>query len=308
MAQFFFRRLLGVALSLLVAVTLVFFALHLTPGDPAEAALSQSAVTQDVLDRRREALGLDRPLPEQYIRFLTKLTRGDLGLSWSAGQPVSLLIGQQIGATFSLALSGMIAAVILGVGMGVAAAVGQGGWVTRVSRALTGFLLSIPMMFSATALIWVFAVSLQILPATGQGRVGQLILPTVVLGFSAAGSIARVVDSGMVDAMAQPFMQTALAKGRSWRGAITHHALWVGLLPALDVIALQFGYLLGGAVVVESVFARQGLGRLLLTAVLDKDLPVIQGVVILAALVYSLLNLLTDLVHAWLDPRIRLAA
>lgn len=305
MGRFVVRRLIGMGLALLVAITLVFLTLHLVPGDPAEAALSQSIATQDMLERRREALGLDRPLPVQYGRYLFNLVRGDLGLSWSAGQSVGLLIGQQLGATVRLATSGMLVAVVLGGGLGVLAAVHRDDWLADISRGLTGFSLALPVMFSGTLVIWIFAIWLEVLPATGQGRGVHLVLPAFVLGISAAGGIARAVDAGVTRALGQQFVRTALAKGLTRRRALFRHALRVGLLPTLDVIALQFGYLLGGTVVVESVFARQGLGRLLLAAVLDKDLPVVQGVVVFSAVVYSLLNLLADLAHAWLDPRVR---
>lgn len=306
MTQYLIRRLLGVGLSLLVAVSLVFFTLHIIPGDPAQAALSQSTAPQDVLERRREALGLNRPLPVQYGHYLLNLARGDLGVSWSAGQPVGFLIGQQLEATVQLALSGMLVATLLGAGLGLLTAIRRDDWLAEAGRSLAGFFLALPVMFSATLMIWIFAIKLEWLPATGQDNRGHIILPAVVLGISVAAGIARVIDSGISETLTQPFMRTALAKGLTQRQALLRHALRVGLLPTLDVIALQFGYLLGGTVVVENVFARQGLGRLLLVSVLDKDIPVVQGIVVLTAIWYSLLNLLADLAHAWLDPRLRL--
>jgi len=304
-AQYILRRLLGVLVSLWAAVTLAFLALRVVPGDPVEAALSQSIASQDVLERRRAALGLDLPLPVQYGRYLLGLVRGDLGVSWLGGQPVGLLIGQQIGATFSLACTGMAVALVLGVALGVAGAAGRGGWISEFSRMAVSFLLALPPMFSGILLIWVFAVLLGWFPATGQGDMRHLILPAMVIGLSVAGGIARAVDAGVGDALAQPFVRTARAKGLMPFTALWRHALRVGFLPALDVIALQFGFLLGGTVITESLFARQGLGRVMLSAVLNKDLPVVLGVVVLAAAVYGLLNLAADVVHAWLDPRIR---
>jgi ABC-type dipeptide/oligopeptide/nickel transport system permease component len=304
--HFVLRRLFGALLSLWAAITLAFLVLHLTPGDPAEAALSQSTAPQDSLEQRREALGLDLPLPVQYGHFWLNLVRGDLGVSWAAGQPVSTLIGQQLGATVSLAAGGMAAAVIMGVGLGLLAVANQGNLISEVSRGAAGFMLGMPVVFSGILLIFIFSIRLDWLPATGQGTFRQLVLPSLVVGLSAAGGIARAVDTGVSETLSQPFMRAARAKGLSPAQALRRHAVRVGLLPTLDIIALQFGFLLGGAVVTETIFARQGLGRVMLAAVLNKDLPVVLGVVILAALSYSLLNLLADLSHAWLDPRIRL--
>lgn len=304
MARYVIRRLLGVILSLWAAVTLAFLALRLVPGDPAEAALSQSIASQDVLEQRRAALGLDQPLPVQYGRYLVGLVRGDLGVSWLGGQPVSLLIGQQMGATFSLACAGMAVALILGVALGIAGAVGS-SWVSKISQMTVSLLLALPPMFSGILLIWLFAVYLGWLPATGQGDVRHLVLPAVVVGLSVAGGIGRTADAGVRNALAQPFVRAVRAKGLMPSMVLWKHALRVGLLPTLDVIALQFGFLLGGTVITESLFARQGLGRVMLSAVLNKDLPVVLGVVVLAATVYGILNLIADVAHAWLDPRVR---
>lgn len=305
MLRFAGRRLLGLLISLWAVATLTFLAVHLVPGDPARAALSQSTASQDVIERRREALGLDLPLPVQYGRYLSRLARGDLGVSWSAGQPVSLLIGQQIPATIRLALAALAVAVIIGGALGIASALGGGTWIGQASRSLTGLFLAVPVMVSGTVLIWLFAILLGWLPATGQGGLRFLILPALVVGLSTSGGIARTVEAGVGEALRQPFMRLARAKGLTRVQATISHALRVGLLPTLDIVALQFGFLLGGAVVTEAVFARQGLGRLLLFAVLDKDLPVVQGIVVLAAAVYTVLNAFSDIAKAALDPRIR---
>ncbi len=306
MARFFFRRLLGMLAAVWVAVTLAFFSIYLVPGDPAEAALSQSTASPDALVHRRAALGLDLPVGEQYLRYLTRLAGGNLGLSWMGDQPVGLLLGQQLPATLRLASAAMAVAVALGLATGLSAALGGDGWTGEIARGLSGLALATPVMFSGTLAIWLFAIVLGVLPATGQGRLATLILPAAVVGLSASGGIARAIDAGVTEALRRPFMLTARAKGLSRVSAMWRHALRVGLLPTLDVVALQLGFLLGGTVVTESVFARQGVGRLLLTAVLNKDLPVVQAVVILSALAYALLNLLADVAHAWFDPRIRL--
>lgn len=305
MVRFVVRRLAGILLTLWAAVTLVFLAIYIVPGDPAEAALLQSTASQDVIEQRREALGLDDPIYVQYVRYLSGLVRADLGVSWSAGQPVSLMIRQQIGPTARLALASMVVAVVAGVALGVAASLGEGRWLGELSHGLTGLLLSVPVMFSGTVAIWVGAVVLGVLPATGQGTPAQLVMPALVVGLNVAAGISRTVEAGIGQVRHEPFVLLAKAKGLNARQAGIRHALRVGLLPTLDVVALQFGFLLGGAVVTEIVFARQGLGRLLLFAVLDKDLPVVQGIVVLSAVVYGVLNLLADIGKAWLDPRIR---
>ncbi len=305
MVRFIVRRMLGILLALWAAVTLTFFAMHVVPGDPVEAALSQSVASPDVLARRRAALGLDQPVLVQYERYMLNLARGDLGISWQGDQPVAWLIGQQIPATLSLAVAGMALALLVGGALGIGAALGREGMISVISRSMAGFLLSVPVMFSGTLLIWLFAVLLDWLPAVGQGSVAHLILPACVVGLSGAGGIARTVDAGATQALREQFIITARAKGLSYRQTVWRHALRVGLLPTLNVVALQFGFLLSGTVVTETVFARQGIGRLLVSAVLDKNLPVVQGVVVLALLAYSLLNLGADIAHAWLDPRIR---
>ncbi len=305
MVRFILRRALGVLLALWAAVTLVFFAMHVVPGDPVEAALSQSTASPDVLARRRAALGLDQPVLVQYGRYLLNLARGDLGISWQGDQPVAWLIGEQLPATLSLAAAGMAVALLIGGALGIGAALGRGSIVSVVLRSAAGLLLSVPVMFSGTLLIWLFAVRLGWLPAVGRGSVAHLILPACVVGLSVAGGVARTVDAGTTEAMREQFVITAWAKGLSRWQIVWRHALRVGLLPTLDVIALQFAFLLGGTVVTETLFARQGIGRLLVSAVLDKNLPVVQGVVVLALLAYGLLNFCADISHAWLDPRVR---
>lgn len=308
MTHFIIRRFVSVCFSTWLAITLAFLGLYLVRGNPAEAALSQSAAPRDVLERRQEALGLNLPVYVQYGRYLLNVARGDLGVSWFGGQSVGLLLGQQVGATVDLALSAMIVAITLGLGIGVISASRTNFWLSHTGRILGGLFLALPVILTGTLAIWVFSVGLGWLPATGQGGIRHLVLPALVLGVSVGGGIARVVDAGVSEALGQLFMRTALAKGLSrWR-ALWRHGLRVGLLPVADVLALQFGYLLGGTVITESLFARQGVGRLLVTAVLNKDVPVVLAVVIFAVITYSLLNLLADIVHAWLDPRIRVEA
>ncbi|MBN1311420.1 MAG: ABC transporter permease [Anaerolineae bacterium] len=308
MARFILRRLLGIFLSIFLAITLSFLSLHLVQGDSAEAALFQSVASDDVLERRRETLGLDLPILIQYGRYLHQLSGGDLGVSWFGGQPVALLIGQQVGPTLSLVLSSMFVAVVLGLGWGILSATKSSSWIGHTSRVLIGASLALPVIFTGVVLVWVFSVMLGWLPATGQGGLKHLVLPALVVGLSIGGGIARAVDAGIREVLGEPFMRTALAKGLSRSRALYRHGLRVGLLPVVDVIALETGYLVGGTVITESLFARQGIGRVLVTAVLNKDVPVVLGVVVLSVVSYSVLNLLADIAHTWLDPRIHITA
>jgi peptide/nickel transport system permease protein len=268
--------------------------------------LSQNSPSADIVERRQQALGLDEPLRVQYGRYLTGLASGDLGVSWFGDQPVSTLLSQQLRATLSLALSSLVVALIAGLVLGIPAAAGRDSWISQISRAFTGVLLALPVIFTGIILIWVFSINLGWVPATGQGGIRHLVLPALVVGMSVGGGIARAVDAGVSEVLGQPFMRAAVAKGLSRWGALFRHGLRVGLLPVVDVIALQFGYLVGGTVITESLFARQGVGRLLVGAILNKDVPVVLGVVTLSIVSYSLLNLLADIIHTWLDPRVRL--
>jgi ABC-type dipeptide/oligopeptide/nickel transport system permease component len=306
MAEFLARRLIGVALVLWASATLTFAALHIIPGDPVAGVLAESNASPDVIRRRREALGLDKPVPEQYASYFARLARGDLGVSWYGGEPVAVAVGRQLPASLSLTSAAMVVALAVGVGLGMVTAAWDRSPLGVAGQAAAGLALATPVMFSATLLIWLFAVRLDVLPGTGQGGLAHLVLPSLALGISASGGVARAVDVGLREAISQPFIRAARAKGLMPGQALIRHGLQVGLLPAINVVALQSGYLLGGAVVTESVFARQGLGRLLVSAVLRKDLPIVQGVVLLSALAYSMLNLLADLTHAWFDPRVRL--
>jgi len=296
-----------VAAVLWAAATLTFLALQVIPGDPVAAAMAEANATEDMLARRRAALGLDLPLPMQYIRYLDNLLHGDLGVSWYGGEPVALLLRAYAPFTFNLALGGVLVATILGVNLGMFSVAGGESWRGQIVRSLTGLILSAPVMFTGTLLIWILAIWLPILPATGQGDLSRLVLPVLAVGLTSAGGIARALDASVSGTLGEPFIQTARAKGLKRWQVLWRHALRVGALPVVDMIVLQFGYLAGGAVITESVFARSGLGRLLVAAVLRRDLPVVQGVVLISALAYGLFNLLADLLHAWLDPRLRIA-
>jgi peptide/nickel transport system permease protein len=288
-------------------MTLTFIAMHLLPGDPAEAALSQSTVSQEVLDRRREALGLDRPLFIQYISYAGRLFHGQLGISWATGEPVDIMIAHQLAPTISLAVLSLLFGVGTGMVLGYTAAVPHMGAIRFISRNIMGFLLATPVMFSGTVLVWLFSIRFNWLPATGHQGPLALVIPAVVVGFSVCGAVSRAVDGGLRSVLEKPFVLAARAKGLNSTDAVWRHAIPVGLPPLLNVIAGQFGFLLSGTIIAESFFARPGLGRLLLSAVLNHDLPVVQALTMLSCAIYIILNMLADVLQMSLDPRVRAA-
>jgi len=304
-ARYAGRRLPGAAFVLWLAATLAFVAMQLTPGDPAQALLAASGATPEQVAERRAQLGLDDPVPAQYARYLLDLARGDLGQSWLHGRLVSQMILEQLPPTATLSLAAVAVGVAVGLGLGILAAVRRGTWLDTVATTVAVLGLSTPTYWSGLLAILLFSLQLGWLPATGEGDLRHLVLPALVLGFALSGSIARLVRARVVEVMEEQFVLAARARGLpSWR-VLFVHVLRAALAPALTVTALQFGFLLGGAVVTESVFARRGLGKLAVEAIIWRDLPVVRGVVVFGALAYVLVNLAADLAQAWLDPRLR---
>jgi peptide/nickel transport system permease protein len=299
------RRLVQAAFVLWLAATLAFVGLQLAPGDPAQALLAASGATPEEIAERRTQLGLDDPFLVQYARYLMDLARGDLGRSWLHGRPVSRMILEQLPATVELAVAAMLVGVALGLGLGILGAVRRSTWLDTAVTAAAAVGLSTPTSWSGILAILLFSLQLGWLPATGEGGLRHLVLPALVLGFALSGSIARLVRARVVEVMGEPFVLAARARGLPSRRVLCVHVLRAALAPALTVIALQLGFLLGGAVVTESVFARRGLGKLAVEAIVWRDLPVVRGVVVCGAIAYVLANLTADLAQAWLDPRLR---
>jgi peptide/nickel transport system permease protein len=303
--QFIGKRLLASIPVLWGVTTLVFLAVHLLPGDPAEMMLAESGGSAESIAYLRDQLGLDDPLYVQYGRFLLNTLRGDLGRSIFTNRPVLQTILEQLPSTIELALAAMLVAIILGTGLGILAALNHNSWLDNVCMAIAVAGVSVPIFWSGLLLILLFASTLRWLPATGQGSLKHLFMPAVVLGFASSGTIARLVRSSLLEVLYREYITTARAKGLSERLILTHHALKNALIPVITVVGLQFGFLLGGAVVTETVFSRQGIGRLIVDAILWKDFPLVQGGVLLAAVTYTLVNLLVDISYAFADPRIR---
>ncbi|MFO7320893.1 MAG: ABC transporter permease [Chloroflexota bacterium] len=299
------RRILWAAIVVWLTATAAFIALRLLPGDAIAAQLMDSGADAAAIQARRDALGLNDPWTVQYIRFLAGLLRGDLGESLNSGQSVSELIAFNLGPTITLAGAALAVAIGLGLGLGLAAALP--GWriVGGAARFAISLGLSTPIYWTGTLAIYVFTVQLALLPSGGAGRLSQLILPAAVLGFHTATGVARVVQHSVQSAAGADFVRVARAKGLPERHVWLRHVLRAGLLPVTTVIALQAGFLLSGVVITEALFVRPGLGRLLLDATLRQDYPVVQGVVMLTAVMYVAVNTVADLLNRLLDPRVR---
>jgi peptide/nickel transport system permease protein len=299
------KRLVA-ALPVLLGISIaVFLMMHLVPGDPAKMMLGELAVDEEVVANFRHQLGLDDPVPVQYWRFLRNALRGDLGRSILENQPVARMIWQVLPSTVELTLAGMGVAVLLGGLLGVTAAVRHHTWVDNGSMLLALWGVSMPSFWMGLLLIFLFSLKLGWLPATGQGGWVRLVMPAFTLGYVAAAVIARLVRSSMLEVLRQDYVRTARAKGLAERLVVYRHALRNALIPVVTVMGLQFGALLGGTVVIETVFSRPGIGRLAVTSILSKDFQVTQGTVLMSAVFYTLVNIIVDVSYAALDPRIR---
>jgi peptide/nickel transport system permease protein/oligopeptide transport system permease protein len=306
MTQFMFRRLFFLPIVLVGISLIVFISWHLIPGDPAQAIGGLDA-SPETLARIRHDLGLDQPLPIQYLVWLSHVLRGDLGKSIATGQLVLPVLLERFGNTFVLALSGTLLSTLLGLPMGVFAArrAHTRFDIGTMILALAG--LSMPVFWLGTMLILLFSVNLKWLPATGNETWKHLILPSITVGANSLGIIARMARSSMLQVLSQDYIRTARSKGLPESRVTWMHALKNALLPVMTVVGLQLGYLLAGAVVTETVFAWPGIGRLLVDAIFRRDFPIMQGAVLLIAFSFVVLNLIVDLTYAYLDPRIRYA-
>jgi len=301
------RRVLA-AVPVLFGVTLaVFSMLFLVPGDPVKMMLAEFVTNPDQVARMREQLHLDEPILVQYGRFVGNAMRGDLGTSIRSRRPVATEIGENVGSTAQLAVASMAIAIGLGIPLGLLAALGRNSWLDVASMVMALLGVAMPSFWLGLLLIFAFSLHLGWFPATGGGDLLHLILPAVTLGTIAAAIIARLTRSSMLEVLGQDYVRTARAKGLAWWGVVVRHALKNALIPVVTIFGLQFGNLLAGAVIVETVFSRPGLGRLIVGGILAKDFPLVQGSVLFVATAYVLINVLVDLAYAFVDPRIRVA-
>ena len=306
MIAFASRRLVQVLPIVLLVSTLVFSLIYLIPGDPVEMMLGEGAQRSEVEALRHE-LGLDRPLMTQYVSFLAGLMKGDLGKSLHYGEPVSVILARHYPATLELAFASMGIALLLSVPLGIAAARYRDRSVDHASRVLSLLGVSIPNFWLGPMLILVFAVHFDFFPVSGRGGVRSLILPAITLGTALAGLLTRMVRASLAEELSQPYLVTARAKGLGRARALIRHGLRNAAIPVVTVVGLQFGALLTGAIITETIFSWPGVGRLVIQAIRLRDYPLVQGVVLLIAVTYVMLNLITDLFYAIIDPRIRVS-
>jgi peptide/nickel transport system permease protein len=305
MIRFLLRRL---AISVLVAlsVSIVAFTLLRMSGDLAQELAGERATAEQV-EAVRVANGLDRPLPVQYLDWAQRALRGDLGVSLFSGEPAASLIAARLPVTATLALTSMALALALAVPLGVIAATRPNSWIDRVSLMLAVFGQAIPNFWFGLILMLVFGVYLRWTPISGSDTLAHFVLPSVTLGLSAMPAIMRMTRSGMIDALDADYVRTARAKGLLMPAVLVRHALRNAVLPVVSITAVQLGALLGGSVVVESVFALNGIGQLAYQSIQRLDFPVVQAIVLMVSFIYIVLTFLSDIANARLDPRIRLA-
>lgn len=299
------RRILAVVPVLFGVTLAVFSMLFLVPGDPVKMMLAEFVTTPEQIAQMRAQLHLDEPILQQYGRFVGNALRGDLGTSIRSRRPVTTEIGENLASTAQLALAAMLVAVGLGIPLGLLAALFRGTWVDVASMGTALLGVSMPSFWLGLLLIFVFSLHLAWFPATGGGDLQHLVLPAITLGMIAAAIIARLTRSSMLEVLGQDYVRTARAKGLGGFSVVARHALKNALIPIITIFGLQFGNLLAGAVIVETVFSRPGLGRLIVGGILNKDFPLVQGTVLFVAAVYVLINLLVDVAYAYADPRIR---
>ena len=300
------RRILAVVPVLFGVTLAVFSMLFLVPGDPVKIMLAEFVTTPDQIAQMRAQLHLDEPVLKQYGRFVANALRGDLGVSIRSRRPVATEIIENIGSTGQLALASMVVAIGLGVPLGLLAALGRNSWLDVAAMVVALLGVAMPSFWLGFLLIFVFSLHLGWLPATGGGDLPHLVMPAVALGMIAAAIIARLTRSSMLEVLGQDYVRTARAKGLGGASVIVRHALRNALIPVVTVFGLQFGNLLAGAVIVETVFSRPGLGRLIVGGILAKDFPLVQGTVLFVAAAYVLINVVVDVAYAYVDPRIRI--
>ncbi len=305
MTRYISARLL-VTVPVIFGVTLaVFSMLFLIPGDPVKMMLSEFVTNPEQIARMRAQLHLSEPFPQQYGRFVWNAVHGNLGQSIRDRRPVTEEIVEVMPSTVQLALAALVLSALLGITLGIVAAVRQNSWADLGSMMLALVGVSMPSFWLGLMLIFVFSLRLGWLPATGGGGIDHLPLPALALGLGAAAITARLTRSSMLEVLRMEYMTTARAKGLAGPGVVLRHGLKNALIPIITIFGLQFGALLANTVIIETVFGRPGIGRLLVQAILNKDFPLVQGVVLFVAVGYVLINLTVDVIYAAVDPRIR---
>jgi ABC-type dipeptide/oligopeptide/nickel transport system permease component len=309
----YIRMRLLQTIPVIFGVTLVSFSvMHLIPGDPARVLLGDMGggsasgdVSDEAYQNLRAELGLDDPFAVQYGHFVINAAQGDFGRSFQTNRPVRSSITEVLPYTLRLTAVGLGIAILFGGVLGIFAALYRNSWIDTATMVVSLVGLAMPSFWLGFILIYIFSLRWHILPSTGSDGIKTLILPAVTLGLVASGTVARLIRSTMLEVLGNEYIMTARAKGLHNRTVILRHALRNALIPVVTIVGLQFGALLSGAVIVETVFARRGLGRLAVESVLRRDYPMVQGTILVAAVGYVVINLLVDLSYSWLDPRIK---
>lgn len=304
MMRYISLRLLFTLPALWLILTMVFLLAHIVPGDPAQQMLGEGAQAQD-LNQLRHSLGLDVPLPVQYGRYLAGILHGDLGESFRFQQPVARVVFSHYPATLELASVALLVCGVIGIPAGMLAAERRGSPIDHAVGLFTLFGLSVPNFALGPVLILVFSVLIGWLPVSGRGGLSHLILPAITLGAALAAILTRMVRTSVIEELSSEYVRTARAKGLSESAVLLHHAFRNALIPIITILGLQFGTLLAGAIVTETIFSWPGVGRLAVQAIEARDYPLLQGCILLIAVSYVIVNLLTDVVYAAVDPRVR---
>lgn len=294
------------SIFVLIGISLIVFVTVRLTGDPVAMLLQDGNPSQEDLDEMRRLLDLDKPVPIQYVNFLTKAVTGDFGRSFRYSTPALGLVLERMPATLQLTLAAMSVAVLIAFPLGIISAVSRGSFLDFSVRLVSLIGISMPNFWLGIILIIIFGVNLHWLPVSGSGGLKYLIMPSIALGSALAGTLTRLLRSSMLDVLSDDYIRTAHAKGLSGRMVLTRHALRNALIPVLTILGLQFGLLLGGAVIIENVFAWPGVGRLVVTSIGLRDYPVVQASVIVLALILLIVNLLVDFLYTVVDPRVTL--
>jgi peptide/nickel transport system permease protein len=305
--DYLIRRLIGLVPVAIGVATLTFLLIHLIPGDPVVAMIGDNAQPADIV-RMRHQLGLDRPLWAQYGAFLSGIAHGDLGESIAIRAPVSRLIAERYPATIELAAAGMLVAIVIALPLGLIAGANPGGIgdLGAMGVALLG--ISIPHIYLGPLLMIIFSLELRWLPLTGRGGFAHLVLPAITLGMSLAAILARMLRQSLIGVRQADYMRTARGKGLGPIATLIRHALRNALMPVVTLLGLEAGALLTGSIIAETIFSWPGLGRMLITAISNRDYPLVEGCVLTFALSYVVVNLITDLAYGVIDPRVRIGA
>jgi peptide/nickel transport system permease protein len=303
MINYIIRKILFLIPVIFGVITLVFFFIHIIPGDPLDIMLGESAIQADKELLKKE-LRLDRPIYEQYIYYLKNIFKGDIGISIHSREKVMNMILSRFPATIELAISSMIIAMLISIPAGVISALRHNSIFDNISIIFSLIGISMPSFWLGPILIIIFSIKLNVLPVSGRGGLSHLILPSITLGTAMAAILSRMIRASLLDVLNEDYLLTARAKGLKESVIIIKHALMNAIIPAITILSLQFGALLSGSIIVETIFSWPGFGRLTIQAIDTRDYPLVQGCILVISLSYVVINFITDIIYAYVDPRI----